>query len=144
MWEGHNALGKRWVEISAKFFKSTRSENHIKNRWYSASFKKFITNEFGPDAYKNAVLEKEKDSSGNSIGGGDQDKENGDQGNVDQTGENGGKENSIGGNVSGANNEVADNTKSAPVSTADIKSVGGITGKEEITNIDSSSKVVLV
>ena len=51
LWEGHKKLGKRWVEIATKFFNSTRSENHIKNRWYSASFKKFIANEFGPDAY---------------------------------------------------------------------------------------------
>ena len=51
LWEGHQKLGKRWVEISTAFFKSTRSENHIKNRWYSASFKKFIANEFGPNAY---------------------------------------------------------------------------------------------
>ena len=51
LWEGHKKLGKRWVEISTKYFNSSRSENHIKNRWYSASFKKFITNEFGPDAY---------------------------------------------------------------------------------------------
>jgi hypothetical protein len=51
LWEGHKKLGKRWVEISTKSFNSTRSENHIKNRWYSASFKKFISNEFGPDAY---------------------------------------------------------------------------------------------
>jgi hypothetical protein len=50
LWEGHKKLGKRWVEISTKYFNSTRSENHIKNRWYSASFKKFITNEFGADA----------------------------------------------------------------------------------------------
>lgn len=51
LWEGHEELGKRWVEIATKYFNSTRSENHIKNRWYSASFKKFIANEFGPDAY---------------------------------------------------------------------------------------------
>ena len=51
LWDGHKKLGKRWVEISSKSFNSTRSENHIKNRWYSASFKKFISNEFGPDAY---------------------------------------------------------------------------------------------
>lgn len=30
LWEGHCALGKRWVEISAKHFNNTRSENHIK------------------------------------------------------------------------------------------------------------------
>jgi len=51
LWNGHQKLGKRWVEIATKIFNSTRSENHIKNRWYSASFKKFISNEFGPDAY---------------------------------------------------------------------------------------------
>jgi hypothetical protein len=51
LWEGHKKLGKRWVEISTTYFNSCRSENHIKNRWYSASFKKFINNEFGPDAY---------------------------------------------------------------------------------------------
>ena len=52
LWEGHCLLGKRWVEISAKYYNSTRSENHIKNRWYSATFKKFVTSEFGPDAYR--------------------------------------------------------------------------------------------
>lgn len=51
LWEGHKELGKRWVEISTKNFNNTRSENHIKNRWYSASFKKFISNEFGAEAY---------------------------------------------------------------------------------------------
>lgn len=52
LWEGHKEVGKRWVEISCKYFKASRSENHIKNRWYSASFKKFIAKEFGPDAYR--------------------------------------------------------------------------------------------
>jgi hypothetical protein len=52
LWHGHHDVGKRWVEISCKYFKATRSENHIKNRWYSASFKKFIAKEFGPDAYR--------------------------------------------------------------------------------------------
>jgi len=51
LWEGHQKLGKRWVEISTKYFHSRRSENHIKNRWYSANFKKIIANEFGPTAY---------------------------------------------------------------------------------------------
>lgn len=51
LWNGHKKYGKRWVEISTKYFNSGRSENHIKNRWYSASFKKFISNEFGPDAH---------------------------------------------------------------------------------------------
>jgi Myb-like DNA-binding domain len=50
LWQGHQELGKRWVEISTTIFKSRRSENHIKNRWYSASFKKFIANRF-PGAY---------------------------------------------------------------------------------------------
>ena len=51
LYKGYLDLGKKWVEISSKYFNSTRSENHIKNRWYSASFKKFITQEFGPEAY---------------------------------------------------------------------------------------------
>jgi len=54
LWAGHRELGKRWVEISMKIFNSTRSENHIKNRWYSAAFKKFIANEFGNCAYVEA------------------------------------------------------------------------------------------
>lgn len=54
LWNGHKELGKRWVEISVKKFNSTRSENHIKNRWYSAAFKKFIAGKFGPDAYGDA------------------------------------------------------------------------------------------
>mmetsp|Transcript_10465 Transcript_10465/g.16858 ORF Transcript_10465/g.16858 Transcript_10465/m.16858 type:complete len:174 (-) Transcript_10465:170-691(-) len=54
LWRGHKDLGKRWVEISVKIFHSTRSENHIKNRWYSAAFKKFIAKEFGMDAYVDA------------------------------------------------------------------------------------------
>jgi len=54
LWAGHRELGKRWVEISVKIFNSTRSENHIKNRWYSAAFKKFIANEFGNCAYVEA------------------------------------------------------------------------------------------
>ena len=66
LWEGHKKLGKRWVEISTKFFNSTRSENHIKNRWYSASFKKFISNEFGPEAYSGNKASKSKEESGAS------------------------------------------------------------------------------
>lgn len=62
LWEGHKKLGKRWVEISTKFFNSSRSENHIKNRWYSASFKKFIANEFGPEAYSGGKASKGKDT----------------------------------------------------------------------------------
>ena len=51
LWHGHRELGKRWAEIGEKIFNSTRSENHIKNRWYSAAFKKFIASEFGNSAY---------------------------------------------------------------------------------------------
>ncbi|KAG7348124.1 Myb-like DNA-binding protein [Nitzschia inconspicua] len=51
LWDAAKIYGKKWVEISSKFFHSTRAENQIKNRWYSAAFKKFITDRFGPDAY---------------------------------------------------------------------------------------------
>ena len=60
LWNGHKKHGKRWVEISSKFFINSRSENHIKNRWYSASFKKFIANEFGPDAYNGGKAQKKE------------------------------------------------------------------------------------
>jgi len=56
LFKAHEKLGKRWVEISTKYFNSTRSENHIKNRWYSASFKKFIRNEFGPEAHSGGKI----------------------------------------------------------------------------------------
>lgn len=65
LWEGHQKLGKRWVEISTKFFNNRRSENHIKNRWYSATFKKFIANEFGPDAYNTDKASPPKKKSAN-------------------------------------------------------------------------------
>ena len=55
-------MGKRWVEISTKHFDCSRSENHIKNRWYSASFKKFIANEFGPNAYSGGKGQKKETS----------------------------------------------------------------------------------
>ena len=50
LWRGQKQLGKKWVDISTKFFNSTRSENKLKNRWYGASFKKFVCSEFGEDA----------------------------------------------------------------------------------------------
>ena len=72
LWNGHQKVGKRWVEIATKFFKSSRSENHIKNRWYSASFKKFISNEFGPHAYsgsKSSNRSPKKEGGGGGSGG---------------------------------------------------------------------------
>lgn len=50
LWEGQKKLGKRWLEISTKLFNSTRSETQIKNRWYSPSFAKFITDELGSES----------------------------------------------------------------------------------------------
>ena len=51
LWKGQAEIGKRWVEISNRNFKGSRSENHLKNRWYSATFKKFVREEFGEGAY---------------------------------------------------------------------------------------------
>ena len=52
LWEAHKKLGTKWAEISTKLFHSIQPENQIKNCWYSASFKEFISNEFGPTAYE--------------------------------------------------------------------------------------------
>ncbi|KAL7529778.1 hypothetical protein ACHAXR_003146 [Thalassiosira sp. AJA248-18] len=54
LWSGYGLYGNRWVEISLLSFQSTRSENHVKNRFNSAVFRKFIAKEFGEDAYEKA------------------------------------------------------------------------------------------
>jgi Myb-like DNA-binding domain len=50
LYAAHQAMGPRWVDVSVQFFKSTRSENQVKNRWNSAAYKKFVAEEFGPFA----------------------------------------------------------------------------------------------
>ena len=67
--KGHAALGKRWAEISLKFFNGSRSENQIKNRWYSASFKKFIMKEYGnTTAYDKVGAPQQSSTSSSSPG----------------------------------------------------------------------------
>jgi len=61
LWEGHMQLGKKWVEISTRFFNESRSENHVKNRFYSAKFKKFVSAEFGPGEYDTITMLKENE-----------------------------------------------------------------------------------
>lgn len=51
LWKAHQAMGKKWVVISAKVFHSTRSENHVKNRWNSLGFKNFVDEVYGAGAY---------------------------------------------------------------------------------------------
>ncbi|KAL3778143.1 hypothetical protein ACHAW5_003151 [Stephanodiscus triporus] len=51
LFRGHGEYGKRWVEISERVFRNTRSENQVKNRWNSAAFKSFVASEYGDDAY---------------------------------------------------------------------------------------------
>ena len=53
LYEAYKKHGKRWVEISTKYFDSRRSENHVKNRWYSAAFKRFVKQELGDDPFEN-------------------------------------------------------------------------------------------
>eukprot|EP00571_Detonula_confervacea_P010580 CAMPEP_0172306104 /NCGR_PEP_ID=MMETSP1058-20130122/7233_1 /TAXON_ID=83371 /ORGANISM="Detonula confervacea, Strain CCMP 353" /LENGTH=453 /DNA_ID=CAMNT_0013017885 /DNA_START=471 /DNA_END=1832 /DNA_ORIENTATION=- len=63
LWKAHGDLGKKWTEIGIEKFHTTRSENQIKNRWYSAAFKKYVAEEFGEDAYedaKQAMQQKQK------------------------------------------------------------------------------------
>lgn len=56
LWEARSELGNKWEAISLQRFESRISENHVKNRWYSAGFKKFVAQEFGHDAYQNAKI----------------------------------------------------------------------------------------
>ena len=66
LWTAHETIGKRWVEIAATFFKSTRSENQIKNRWHSAAFKQVIADEFGPQVYPSGPSKSSSSSSDQS------------------------------------------------------------------------------
>jgi hypothetical protein len=59
LWKGFMELGTSWKEISARFFHATRSENRIKNRWHSGSFKSLILETIGPTAYAEAVAKHE-------------------------------------------------------------------------------------
>ena len=52
LWKAYAECGKRWTVIGIEKFHTTRSENQIKNRWNSASFKYFVAEEYGKDAYK--------------------------------------------------------------------------------------------
>jgi myb proto-oncogene protein len=52
LWKAYAECGKRWTVIGIEHFHTTRSENQIKNRWNSASFKYFVAEEYGKDAYK--------------------------------------------------------------------------------------------
>jgi hypothetical protein len=61
LWNAYQELGARWVDVSTKYFKSQRSENQIKNRWNSARFKKFVTEEIDPNAKTGATWSVRKD-----------------------------------------------------------------------------------
>lgn len=52
LWKAYAECGKRWTVIGIEKFHTTRSENQIKNRWNSASFKYFVAEEYGKGAYK--------------------------------------------------------------------------------------------
>lgn len=53
LWEAHCKLGNKWTKISIQYFVGTRSENQLKNRFYSEAFKKVIVKDIGLDAYEN-------------------------------------------------------------------------------------------
>ena len=59
LWRSHEELGNQWEYITENRFKNKINENQVKNRWYSASFKKFVAENFGADAHRNAKHKKE-------------------------------------------------------------------------------------
>lgn len=56
LWAARQDLGNKWEDISTQRFEGRMSDNHVKNRWYSAAFKKFVAKEYGSDAYQNAKI----------------------------------------------------------------------------------------
>ena len=55
LWRAHAELGNRWTDIGVEKFHTTRSENQVKNRWHSAAFKRYVTEEYGRDAHEEAT-----------------------------------------------------------------------------------------
>ncbi|EJK77044.1 hypothetical protein THAOC_01151, partial [Thalassiosira oceanica] len=54
LWDGQKVHGRKWAEIATSVFDGSRSENQVKNRWYSAAFKKVVAVEFGQEACEEA------------------------------------------------------------------------------------------
>jgi len=52
LWQSHLELGNKWSDISSIKFEKRITENQVKNRWYSISFKNFIASNYGSKAYK--------------------------------------------------------------------------------------------
>jgi hypothetical protein len=73
LYEALSVYGRKWAEISAAVFNSTRPENQVKNRRHSAAFRKFVIKKYGQEAFnaiatKTEALAKRK-SSGKGGGG---------------------------------------------------------------------------
>ncbi|KAL7549290.1 hypothetical protein ACHAWF_012565 [Thalassiosira exigua] len=54
LWDAFDRHGKQWAQIGIVVYEGTRSENQVKNRWYSAEFKKWVAGRFGAGAYEEA------------------------------------------------------------------------------------------
>ena len=54
LWDGQKVHGRKGAEIAISVFGGSRSENQVKNRWYSAAFKKVVAVEFGQEACEEA------------------------------------------------------------------------------------------
>jgi len=55
LWRAHAELGNRWTDIGVEKFHTMRSENQVKNRWHSAAFKRYVTEDYGKDAHEDAT-----------------------------------------------------------------------------------------
>ena len=56
LWEAHAEYGRKWTVIGLEKFHTTRSENQLKNRFYSAGFKRFVNGKYGDGAYEGAKV----------------------------------------------------------------------------------------
>ena len=56
LWLCHQEMGNKWAEMTELHFKERGlMENHVKNRWYSVTFKRFVATKYGPDAHPNSL-----------------------------------------------------------------------------------------
>ena len=60
LWEAQAEYGRKWTVIGLEKFHTTRSENQLKNRYYSAGFKRFVRENYGQGAYEGAKIADEE------------------------------------------------------------------------------------
>lgn len=63
LWHGHEQLGRRWDDISTRFFENTRSGNQLRSRFFCRAFKRRVasaTRQFDPEPFRGIIVTREE------------------------------------------------------------------------------------